>query len=92
MTLAATDITVTDSTNLAVDQYIDIDDEEMKIVLINGANVVVERAKDNTTATSHVKGSNIRVINPTVADNSVAQDDNALIQLGDDFGFDGSIS
>tara|TARA_Y100001938_G_scaffold149470_1_gene236383 strand:- start:194 stop:1204 length:1011 start_codon:yes stop_codon:yes gene_type:complete len=92
MTITALDIVVDDSTRLAVDQYIDIDDEEMLIKKIDGNNLVVERGKDSTIAAGHVKGSDIRVINPTVAENVIAQDDNALIEVGDDFGFDGSIS
>ena len=50
------------------------------------------RAQDGTAAASHVKGTSVRVVNPTVADNAVVQDDNALIEEGDDFGFDGIIS
>ena len=92
LTIIATDVEVTDSSNIVVDQYIDIDDEEMLVKMISGNNLVVERGKDNTTAASHVKGADIRVINPTVADNTVAQDDNALIEFGDDFGFSGTIS
>ena len=53
---------------------------------------MVERAKDGTSAASHVKGTSVRVVNPTVATNAVAQDDNALIEEGDDFGFDGTIT
>ena len=90
--ISTTEFSVADSSNIAVDQYIDIDDEEMQVVRISGNSIVVKRAQDNTTATSHVSGSDVRVINPSVADNSVAQDDNALIETGDDFGFSGVIS
>ena len=48
--------------------------------------------KYGTAAAAHVKGTSVRVVNPTVADNTVAQDDNALIEEGDDFGFSGSIT
>ena len=57
-----------------------------------GRSLVVERAQDNTVAASHVIGTSVRVVNPTVASNAVAQDDNALIEEGDNFGFDGTIS
>ena len=60
--------------------------------VVEEETTIVERAQDNTTAASHVKGTSVRVVNPTVADNTVAQDDNALIEEGDDFGFDGVIS
>jgi hypothetical protein len=90
--LTEVEIALTDATNIAVDQYIYIDSEEMLVTTVNNNSVVVERARDDTTAASHVKGTSVRVVNPTVADNTVAQDDNALIEEGDDFGFDGVIS
>ena len=90
--LTEVEIALTDATNIAVDQYIYIDSEEMLVTTVNNNSIVVERAKDGTAAASHVKGTSVRVVNPTVASNTVAQDDNALIEEGDDFGFDGSIS
>ena len=91
--LTEVEIKVVDGDNIAVDQYIDIDGEEMLVIQKNtDGSLIVERAKDNTVAAAHVKGADVRVINPTVADNTVAQDDNALIAEGDDFGFDGTIS
>ena len=44
-------------------------------------DVTVERGKDNTTIKEHVSGSPIKKI--TAADT-------ALIEVGDDFGFDGT--
>ena len=90
--LTEVEIALTDATNIAVDQYIYIDSEEMLVTTVNNNSIVVERAQDNTVAASHVKGTSVRVVNPTVASNAVAQDDNALIEEGDDFGFDGTIS
>ena len=90
--LTEVEIALTDATNIAVDQYIYIDSEEMLVTTVNNNSIVVERAQDNTVAASHVKGTSVRVVNPTVADNTVAQDDNALIEEGDNFGFDGTIS
>ena len=90
--LTEVEIALTDATNIAVDQYIYIDSEEMLVTTVNNNSIVVERAKDGTAAASHVKGTSVRVVNPTVADNTVTQDDNALIEEGDDFGFDGTIS
>ena len=90
--LTEVEIALTDATNIAVDQYIYIDSEEILVTTVNNNSIVVERAKDGTAAASHVKGTSVRVVNPTVADTAVVQDDNALIEEGDDFGFDGTIS
>jgi hypothetical protein len=43
--------------------------------------LTVERGKDGTTITSHLRGAEIK---------SITSDDNALIEEGDDFGFSGS--
>ena len=61
---------------------------------IRDSSIIVERAQDNTLAASHVKGSAVRVINPitSATDSAVTYDDNALIEDGDNFGFDGTIS
>ena len=66
----------------------------MKITTVNANSIIVERAQDNTLAASHVKGSAVRVINPitSATDTTVTYDDNALIEDGDNFGFDGTIS
>ena len=92
LNLTEVEIALTDATNIAVDQYIYIDQEEMLVTTVNNNSIVVMRAQDGTAAASHVKGTSVRVVNPTVADNAVVQDDNALIEEGDDFGFDGIIS
>ena len=59
----------------------DIDDEELYIQSITGNKLKVRRGEDNTTAAAHVKGADIKKITAS---------DNALIEMGDDFGFDGS--
>ena len=92
LNLTEVEIALTDATNIAVDQYIYIDQEEMLVTTVNNNSIVVMRAQDGTAPASHVKGTSVRVVNPTVADNAVVQDDNALIEEGDDFGFDGIIS
>ena len=53
----------------------------MFVKSISGNKITVRRGEDNTTATTHLRGAAIGKI--TAADN-------ALIQSGDDFGFDGS--
>jgi len=72
---------VDDASTLTASTYIVIDDEEMFVKSINGNKITVRRGEDNTTATTHVRGAAIGRI--TAADN-------ALVQSGDDFGFDGS--
>ena len=43
--------------------------------------MTVERGQDQTVAASHFKGAEVK---------SITAADNALIEEGDDFGFDGS--
>ena len=73
--------TVDDASVFTASTYITIDDEEMYIKSISGNKITVDRGRDNTTATNHVKGAAIGKI--TAADD-------ALIPEGDDFGFSGS--
>jgi len=75
--------TVADGSGLDVNTYYAIGDEEIFVKKIDGNSIVVERAKDNTTQASHLRGSTIKGI--TAADNE-------LIELGDDFGFSGTIT
>ena len=56
----------------------------MKVTKITGNKLIVERGQDNTIAKEHVRGSEIKGI-----DYSPREDSN-LVELGDDFGFDGS--
>ena len=77
---ATTTINVVDGSALTVKTYIDIDNEEMYITKITSNKITVERGKDGRTAASHVNGSEVLAI--TAADD-------ALIEMGDDFGFSG---
>ena len=99
--LTEVEIKVVSTSNIFLDTsstpkptYCYIDEEEMKITTVNANSIIVERAQDNTLAASHVKGSALRVINPitSATDTTVTYDDNALIEDGDNFGFDGTIS
>ena len=63
--------------------YIDIDGEEMFIKSISGNKITVDRGRDNTTISTHLRGAAVKPI--TAADN-------LLVQSGDDFGFDGTLS
>ena len=59
----------------------DIGEEEVYVTLKTGNVLTVERGKDGTTITSHLRGDPIK---------SITTADNALIEEGDDFGFSGS--
>jgi len=69
---------VQDTSSLVLDTYIAIGDELMFIKEISGNNITVRRGEDGTTIDTHVNGDTIDAVN--------AQDD-ALVELGDDFGF-----
>ena len=69
---------VQNTSSLVVDTYIAIGSELMFIKEISGNNITVRRGEDGTTIDTHVNGDTIDAVN--------AQDD-ALVELGDDFGF-----
>jgi len=69
---------VGNSTNLSINDYIQIDTESMIIKSIDGNTLTVVRGKDSTLIESHINGSYINLIN--------SLDDN-LIEQTDDFGF-----
>ena len=75
-------IVVDDSSGLTAKTYVDLEGEELYIKTINGNKITVERGKDNTTITSHLKGAPIKLI---------TKEDNQLVEIGDDFGFDGEL-
>ena len=79
-------INVADGTAITVNKFIDIEGEEMKVTKITGNKLNVKRGQDSTISKSHVRGTGIKGI-----DYSPREDSN-LIELGDDFGFDGSYS
>lgn len=72
---------VADGSTLTANTYINLDGEQMFLKSISGNNITVRRGEDKTTISTHVAGTEIHEI--TAADN-------ALIETGDDFGFDGS--
>ena len=76
-------ITVGDASGLAVGNRIYVDTETIKIKEIDGNNLVVLRGEDGTSAAEHVEGSTVDLIDTA---------DNALIEIGDDFGFNESTS
>ena len=82
---------VDDTTNVKDEFFIVIDNEEMLVKSISASTskITVERGKDSTLATSHVRGTDIKGIDYTNTDDGVGVD-SAVIPMGDDFGFDGS--
>ena len=78
----STQITVNDASSIAENTYIVIDNEEMYVDTKSGNTLTVKRGADSTTKQAHVSGSQIKLL--TTADN-------ALIELGDDFGFSDSL-
>jgi len=74
----STFITVNDSSSIAENTYITIDNEEIYVDTKSGNTLTVKRGQDSTTKQSHVAGTPIKLI--TAADND-------LIPIGDDFGF-----
>jgi len=76
-------IEVTDATSITANSYLEIQGEEVYVKSKNGNTLTVERGKDGTTITSHLRGEEVK---------SITAQDNELIEEGDDFGFSGSIS
>ena len=76
-------IEVESVSGLTAKSYIAINDEELFISSITGNKLTVKRAQDKTTATEHLRGAEVHVIDAA---------DNALIEEGDDFGFSGTLT
>jgi len=76
-------VTVADSSALSVDNHIYVGTENMKIKEIDGNNLVVLRGQEGTSAAEHVNGATVDLINAA---------DDALIEIGDDFGFNETTS
>ena len=86
ITLGDTEITVDDGSKIPAipsegKLYLDIGGEEVQVTKKDGNNITIERGQDSTTAVSHIKGTAVK---------SITTADNASIEVGDDFGFDGS--
>lgn len=75
-------IEVDDASSIPEDSYISIGKESIYVKSKSGNKLIVDRARDKTTVEEHVLGAPVGRI--TVADNS-------LIELGDNFGFDGTV-
>tara|TARA_B100001113_G_scaffold291389_1_gene247820 strand:+ start:6388 stop:7392 length:1005 start_codon:yes stop_codon:yes gene_type:complete len=84
--LGDTDIIVDDGSKIPAipsdgKLFLDIGGEEVQVTAKDGNQLIIKRGQDSTTAVSHIKGTPIKSITAT---------DNASIEVGDDFGFDGS--
>jgi len=79
-------INVADGTKITVNKFIDVDGEEMKVTKITSNKLTVERGQDSTIAKAHVRGTGVKGIDYS------GREDSNIIELGDDFGFDGSYS
>lgn len=75
-------IEVADASQLSAATYIQIDKEEMYIEKVSGNKLTVKRGQDNSTVAEHVLGSGVATITTADAD---------FIEIGDDFGFDGTV-
>ena len=69
---------VSNAASLSVNDYIEIDNEEMYIKEISGNTITVNRGQDETQIVSHIVGTVVNIINNA---------DDTLIEQDDDFGF-----
>ena len=79
-------INVAVGTAITVNKFIDVEGEEMKVTKITGNKLTVKRGQDSTIAKEHVRGTGVKGIDYT------GREDSNIVELGDDFGFDGSYS
>lgn len=76
-------ISVQDASSIQENSNITIDNETMRVSSKNGNTLTVIRGYYNTQQSNHVLGSGIGII---------VEQDNELIEVGDDFGFSGEYS
>ena len=86
ITAEAVTINVDDGSNVTVKKYIEVDGEEMYVTKITGNKLNVKRGQDTSIAKAHVRGTGVKGIDYT------AREDSDLVEFGDDFGFDGTIT
>ena len=72
---------VNDSSGIALNSYVIVDSESIYVDKKSGNKLVVKRGQDGTAPTAHVSGAGVNLITATT---------NSLIEVGDDFGFDGN--
>ena len=76
-------IEVNDSSGIAENTYVIINSESIYVDKKDGNKLFVKRGQDQTLPTAHVAGAAINLITSTT---------NSLIEVGDNFGFDGSLT
>ena len=74
-------IEVDNASSISTNTYLDLEGEEVYVKLKSGNILTVDRGRDGTTITSHLRGSSVK---------SITAADDLLIEDGDDFGFSGS--
>jgi len=79
--IADTTIEVVDASSIPENSYISLNSETLYVKSKSGNTLVVDRGSYETTIAKHVLGTEIFTID---------SDDNALIEFGDNFGFDGT--
>ena len=92
ITATAKTIEVADATGIKADKYIFIGDEELFVRSKTGNKLTVDRGRDNTKPEKHVAGSDVKGIDYTETTTPTFGPigaDSALIEDGDNFGFDG---
>ena len=85
-------IEVADASGIKANKYIFIGDEELFVKSKNGNTLNVDRGRDNTKPEKHVSGAEVKGIDystTTIPSVGTIGVDSALIEDGDDFGFDG---
>ena len=73
------EITLASASGIVKDSIITVSNESMLVESVDGNEVKVVRGYANTTITNHVSGTGVQL---------VVEADNALIEPGDEFGFD----
>ena len=76
-------INVEDASEISNSTYIVINNETLYVKSKTDNKLLVTRGANGTSITTHVSGSSIK---------NITQQDNALIEIGDDFGFNGEFS
>jgi hypothetical protein len=80
--LGDTTIVVDDSGSIPLKSHIVLDEETMQVIKKDGTSLTVARGSYSTRISDHVSGTSIKVI---------TEQDNISIEVGDDFGFSGSV-
>jgi hypothetical protein len=80
--LTETVIDVQDASNIPAETYITVNKEEMFVKSKTGNKLLVRRGEDGTSVAEHLLGTPV---------NKITKEDNLLVEVGDDFGFDGNV-